>query len=118
MVGIGSPDMWPARVSAAASGVAVKVALQITPFAWRARWRAGMRPKRASILPSPSLWVVAMRPAYVLRLALRLPQLDAADLPGERLRQLVGELDPPRIGVGAEPVADEASFSRASSASG
>ena len=36
-----------------------------------------------------------------------LAQLDSADLAGQRLRQLVDELDPPRVGVRRQAVADE-----------
>jgi len=39
---------------------------------------------------------------------LRLSQLDPADLSGERLRQIVDELDPARIRIGREVPADEA----------
>src|SRR4051794_27044341 len=42
-----------------------------------------------------------------LRLAFLLAQLDPADLPRQRLRQVVDELDAPRIGVLREPVTHE-----------
>ena len=42
-------------------------------------------------------------------LELLLAQLDAPDLAGERLRQVVDELDLARVGVGREVAADEAS---------
>src|SRR5919199_1303854 len=55
-------------------------------------------------------WAVAMSggrlPLHGRHLAL--PQLDAPDLAGERLRQVVDELDPARVGVRRQPVADEA----------
>src|ERR671933_1169882 len=54
-------------------------------------------------------WAVAMSggrlPLHGRHLAL--PQLDAPDLAGERLRQVVDELDPARVGVRRQPVADE-----------
>src|SRR3954462_3653773 len=40
-------------------------------------------------------------------LALRFAELDSADLASQRLRELVHELDPPRVGVGREMTADE-----------
>ncbi len=40
-----------------------------------------------------------MRPGPFLALLLGLPQLDAADLPGEGLRKLGDELDLARVGV-------------------
>jgi hypothetical protein len=38
---------------------------------------------------------------------LALAQLDPSDLPGQRLGQVVHELDPARVGVGAEVGADD-----------
>ena len=60
----GSPAMWPARVRAAASGVAVNDPLQSTPFACRAR-RLGCDPNLAPIASSASSGVVTA-PAYAL----------------------------------------------------
>src|SRR3954451_25329790 len=51
----------------------------------------------------------AMRRRLLLRrLHLALAQLDAADLPGEGLREVVDELDLARVGVGGQAVADVA----------
>src|SRR3954447_8029859 len=51
----------------------------------------------------------AMRRRLLLRrLHLALAQLDAADLAGERLRQVVDELDLARVRVRRQPVADVA----------
>ena len=48
---------------------------------------------------------------------LPLAQLDPADLAGQGLRQLVDELDPARVGVGAKAAADVAPGSRSASSS-
>ena len=46
-------------------------------------------------------------PAQPLRVELALAQLDPPDLPGQRLGQPVGELDPARVRVRAQPAAHE-----------
>ena len=66
-MGIVAPLMCPARVSSAACGVAVKVEVQITPLACRARWPA-CTPKRAVIASNPS-WAVVTAPAYARALS-------------------------------------------------
>ena len=38
---------------------------------------------------------------------LELAELDPADLPGQGLRQVADELDPARVGIGGETLADE-----------
>src|SRR3954449_7908514 len=50
---------------------------------------------------------VGLLGAALRRLHLRLAQLDAADLAGQRLGELVDELDLARVGVGRQPAAHE-----------